>query len=87
MKRAYRTTCWGIVSIVAAESRGKAIARTLRAIGDAGYNTAGLWGRIRAVRASEFDEWAEVDRSGDLYHEADLPKSLEGGVEHHDIRA
>lgn len=76
MKRAYRTTLIGITSIVSAESRGKAIARTLLSAADAGYNVRGKWKEVRAVRAPEHDEWAALDATGVLWAEANLPKGV-----------
>lgn len=57
MKRAYRTTWNGIVSIVAAESRtGARYARYWNAV-NAGYCLSLI--DIRVRRAPEYDGWAE----------------------------
>ncbi len=78
MKVAWRTNWRGTVSICAAETRGKAIAKTIRSIGEAGYitreNKKVVWGQVKATRAPEFDGWAEVDQSGSLWFEDDLPR-------------
>ena len=62
MKRAYRTTWGGVVSIVAAETVAQARQRTKVSAFGAGYKPK--WTEIRVMRASEYDEWAEGDSSG-----------------------
>ena len=59
MKRAWKTTWCGVASIVAAATRGKAIARTLSSAEEAGYYPK--WKDIRAVRAPEHDDWSHRD--------------------------
>jgi len=54
--KAWRTTLYGVVSIVAPESRGAAKAQTFRSADEAGFEPA--FQKIRAVRAYEHDEWA-----------------------------
>lgn len=56
-----------IASIVAARSRGQAIAITLRSAREAGYRPE--WKDVRAVRAAEYDGWAEMDSSGVCWDE------------------
>ncbi len=76
MKRAYRTNCGGIVSVVAAESRGRAVAATVRAAGEAGYRVRFLV--VRAVRAPEYDAWAALDATGACWDEKLLPAASPG---------
>ena len=73
---AFRTTFLGITSIVAAETRGKAIASTLKSADSAGYDVRGGWQKVRAVRAPEHDAWAEVDATGVPWDERLLPKEV-----------
>lgn len=72
MKRAYRTTWNGIVSIVAAESERHACKRTRFYLAFASRETKDS--DIRVVRAPEWDEWAASDTSGCCWNEANLPK-------------
>jgi len=72
MKRAWMTIALGIKSITATETRGQAIARTLRSARECGYQIQ--WTQIRARRRPEYDDWAEVDESKGLWDEALLPK-------------
>ncbi len=78
MKKAWRTNWRGTVSICAAETRGKAIAKTLASIDEAGYlthdNKRTIWREIKATRAQEFDKWAEVDSSDALWAAENLPQ-------------
>lgn len=71
-KRAYRTVWDGTASVVAARSRGQAVARTLAQIREAGYRAT--FTAVRAVRVPEFDGWAEVDESGVCWDEKYLPR-------------
>ncbi len=72
MKRAYRTTFGGITSIVAAESRGKAIAATANAATDAGYRVS--FPEVKATRAPEHDAWAALDTTWACWDETLLPR-------------
>jgi hypothetical protein len=72
MKRAWRTFAMGVESIVAASSRGQAIARTLKSIDEAGYRGI-TFKNIRAIRAPQHDRWAEVDASSHCWSEQYLP--------------
>ena len=74
MKRAYRTTWNGIVSIVAAESVSQARSRTQCSANDAGYGPVD-WCEIAVVRAPEHDGWAAVDATGCCWGESYLPKA------------
>lgn len=71
LKRAYRTTVAGVTSVVAAETRGRAIARTLYAAIDAGYRVS--FPEVKATRAPEHDGWAEQDATGACWNEELLP--------------
>jgi hypothetical protein len=51
---AWRTTLWGIDSVVFAETRSKAKAATIRAAQDAGYE-AKFTDAVRVIRAPEAD--------------------------------
>lgn len=73
MKRAWRVTLMGINSVVAGNSRGQAIARTLSSAHEAGYYSL-KFTDARARRAREFDGWAEVDYSNVPWNENELPK-------------
>lgn len=70
MKRAYRTTWQGTVSIVAAESVAQAMSRTQASANEAGYGPR--WVDIRVVRAPEYDGWAAVDATGYCWAEDQL---------------
>ena len=70
MKRAYRTTWQGIVSIVAAESVAQARSRTQASANEAGYWPQ--WIDIRVRRAPEYDGWAAVDATGHCWAEEQL---------------
>lgn len=61
-RRAWRTSWNGIDCIVAADSRAKAVASTWRSAFDAHYEVE--WKDIRARRAPEYDQWAEVAPAG-----------------------
>ncbi len=70
MKRAWRTTWNGIVSIIAAETRGQAVSRTLNSACEAGWPAK--FTAVKAVRAPEFDGWAEQDQSKTPWSEEHL---------------
>lgn len=70
MKRAYRTTWSGMVSIVAAESVAQARRRVQVMAKDVGWNAS--WIDIRVVRAAEYDGWAAVDATGYCWAEDQL---------------
>ena len=72
MKLAYRTSLIGITSIVAAETRAKAKAITLRCCIDAGYRAKFVG--VRAVRAPEHDGWAAIDETRHCWEEKLLPQ-------------
>lgn len=72
MKRAWRTTACGIASIVAADTRAKAVEITYRSALDANFHRV-KWTDVRAVRAPEHDAWAEADASGACWEENLLP--------------
>ena len=67
MKRAYRTTWRGIVSIVAAESVAQARSRTQATANEFGYEPQLI--DIRVQRAPEYDGWAAVDATGHCWAE------------------
>jgi hypothetical protein len=73
MKRAWRTSVIGITSIVAAHSRGKAIAITADQAREAGFEVA--FTDVVAARAAEHDAWAEVDETNKCWDEKLLPKA------------
>lgn len=70
MKRAYRTTWQGIVSIVAAESVAQARSRMQAGANEVDWYPA--WVDIRVQRAPEFDGWAAVDATGHCWAEDHL---------------
>lgn len=74
MKRAWQTTWGGISSIVAAETRGKAAAATMRTVREM-YGSKASWKSLRVVRAPEFDQWAEVDATGHCWDRRLLPRN------------
>jgi len=76
MKQAWRTTAMGIISIVAAETRGKAIAITMRSARSVGYLVK--FHDVKAVRAPEYNAWAEVDASGACWDEKLLQRHTGG---------
>lgn len=71
MKRAWRTTLHGLTSLVVAETRGRAIAITLRSARKAGFSSK--WQQVRATRAPEYDAWAEVESAGIAWNPICLP--------------
>lgn len=73
MKKAWRIRTSGFPDgVVAAETRGQAIAKAFQACGEVGYNTA--WKDHKATRAPEFDKWAELDETGACWDEKLLPR-------------
>lgn len=76
MKVAWRTTVMGITSIVAAESRAQAVALTMRSIVEANYQGV-KWTDVKARRASEHDQWAELDATRCCWSEEYLPAAAE----------
>jgi hypothetical protein len=72
MKRAWKTTACGVTSIVAATTRGKAMAVTYRSARDVGYRLK--FSDVSAVRCPKHDGWAEVDETARCWGEEDLPK-------------
>lgn len=76
MKRAFRTSWGGVESIVAAETRGQAAAKTMAAAKEAGYRVGNSWKGLRVVRAPEHDAWAELDCTGVCWAEENLPKAV-----------
>lgn len=58
IRRAWRVTVIGETGIVAAATRGKAIATILKNAEEAGHKAS--WSDVRAVRAKEYDGWAEA---------------------------
>lgn len=68
--KAYKTTAFGITSIVPANSRGQAKWITYRSALDVGYKVS--FGDIRAVRASKHDTWAKT-ASQQCWEEQYLP--------------
>lgn len=77
MKRAYRVTWGGIVSIVAAETRGKAGARVMQSVREVYDPRQATWNSLRVVRAPEHGAWAEVDVTLWPWHEESLPIATE----------
>jgi hypothetical protein len=61
----------GIDCIVATETRGQAIARTLFSANDAGYRIK--FTDIRCRRAPEHDAWAAADKTQRCWEEKYLP--------------
>jgi hypothetical protein len=86
MKQAWRTTAAGVTSIVAAETRGKAIAITMRAAREVGYMVA--FHEVKASRVPEYNEWARGMVFEVTWREEDIAKSVAAcaakaeGVEH-----
>lgn len=74
MKTAWRTKAAGVESIVAAETRGKAIAMTLRSAREVGYKVE--FHEVRATRAPEHNPWAAVDSTGICWGEEFLPATI-----------
>lgn len=74
MIRAYRAEAAGVECIVAAETRGKAIAMTRKSAAEAGY--AVNFQSVRAWRAPEWDEWAARDTTGRCWDEAFLTTAM-----------
>ena len=75
MKKAWRTTCCEVVSITATEKRSGAVMRTLDSALECGFRAT--WQKIRAVRAKEFDLWAEFDTTASLWCENDLRRTID----------
>lgn len=73
MRRAFRTSCFKIDSIVAATSASKARYRTYLSASEVFMNVKIT--DIRVVRAPEHDEWAAVDETNHPWGEAYLPTS------------
>lgn len=73
MKKAWRTNWGGMESIVSAETRGQAAARTMRAVEEV-YGQKQSWKGLRVRRAPEYDAWAELDATGNCWDEACLPR-------------
>lgn len=74
MKRAWRTRWGGIESIVAAETRGKAAAVTVRAALEVYSKRQVKFAEVHVRRAPEHDAWAAVDATGCCWGEQYLPR-------------
>jgi hypothetical protein len=75
-KVAWRTTWGGITSVVAAGTAGKAKAVTVRAAREVYPRKQVKFETVRAVRAPEYDGWAELDSTGRCWEEIILRSSL-----------
>lgn len=71
MKRAWRVRLVGVETIVAATTRGRAIALTVRSAQDANY--ACRFPDAKCRRAPEHDGWAALDASNACWQEQYLP--------------
>jgi len=76
MKKAWRVNLCGVDSIVAAETRGQAVQRTISSAREVGYKPK--WTDARCVREPKHDGWAEVDASGGCWNESNLPNPVDG---------
>lgn len=72
-KRAFRTTCCGVTSVVAAKSAAEAKAITMRAALEVYDRRQVKYTEVRAVRVKEHDAWAESDSTGRIWDEKQLP--------------
>lgn len=70
MKKSYKSTWRGIISIVAAETPGQARARTVKSFLDANYE--GSFTEVTVQREPKFDAWAAVDESQHAWDEQEL---------------
>jgi hypothetical protein len=70
--RAWKTVAMGTTCIVAAETRAKAIMRTIKSAHEAGYDLR--WLEVRAVRAPQHDRWAKGDVADRCWDEQYLPR-------------
>jgi len=75
-KQAWRTSLIGVESVVAAETAGKAAAKTIKAAKDAGFPV--IFTEVRVRRAHEFDQWALSDVSDKVWDETMLRRNLAG---------
>lgn len=66
--KAYRTTLFGVRSLVSAKNRGKAMLTTVLSARDAGYQCK--YTEVKAVRANERDSWACEKTSGKCWDES-----------------
>jgi hypothetical protein len=78
MKLAWCVTWCGEKAIIAAETRGQALFRTLDSIHEAGYRPT--IGELHCRRAPEWDEWAAVESSRACWNPEYLPKPRHGAV-------
>jgi hypothetical protein len=75
--KAWRTELFGVVCLVAAETRGQALSATVRAAREAGYHEADLWTRTRVTRAKHRDGWAQTAKARRCFDILDPPESEE----------
>jgi hypothetical protein len=61
VKKAWITEVHGIKSLVAAETRGHAVSRTMASANDAGYGVK--FPDVKAKRDKRFDGWAQTDEA------------------------
>lgn len=65
MKKAYVTEACGIKALVAAETRGKAVNKTLLSANDVGFNFQ--FTDFKVKRVKRFDAWAQTDDAKSIY--------------------
>lgn len=70
-KKAWLTEWKGLPCVVAAETRGKAVARTIRQAQEASWYPRFV--DVTARRAPQWDRWAEQDTTGRAYAPEYMP--------------